>query len=200
MGNEMSKATARRLKDWRYNNRWFVGTGLDIGCGYDVLSLTQFTKIDSVVGYDSVLGSGDAQCLPEIADNTYDFVVSSHCLEHMKNPHEALQSWLRVVKPGGYLTITVPEYDLYEHRHWPSKFNGDHKWSWTMNAELQFGQPGHVIYVPMWLVQMTTDTGYPFDIEMMQLLTEHYDYSFGNMVDQTGGPAECAIEFVLRKC
>ena len=200
MGNEMSKAIARRITDWRYANRWFVGTGLDVGCGYDPLQAgTLFHKIDAVTGYDNVLGSGDAQYLSEIADNTYDFLVSAHCLEHMHNPAESLKNWLRVVKPGGFLTITVPEYDLYEHRHWPSRFNGDHKWSWTMKNELNNDRPAHVLYVPMWLVMMQADTGYPFDIEMMQLLTEHFDFSLGDMVDQTGGPAECAIEFVLRK-
>jgi SAM-dependent methyltransferase len=202
MGNEMSKANSRRFLDWRYRCRWFVGTGLDIGCGYDPLKVgggNNFTKLDQVVGYDLVLGNKDAQTLPEVADNTYDFIVSSHCLEHMVNPNVALQNWLRVVKPGGFLTITVPEWDMYEHRQWPSKFNGDHKWSWSLKGEFKDIRPDNVMYVPMWLLEMNDDLGYTFDIEMLQVLTEHYQEDLGERVDQTGGPAECAIEFVLRK-
>lgn len=199
MGNEMSKATARRMTDWRYANRWFVGHGLDIGCGYDVLKSSTFHKITAVTGYDSVLGSGDAQYLSEVADGTYDFVVSAHCLEHMHNPAESLENWLRVVKPGGFLIVTVPEYELYEHKHWPSKFNGDHKTSWTMKGEFKEIRPDHVVYLPLWLISLNVASLYSFDIEMMQVLTEHFNFSFGDLVDQTGGPAECAIEFVLRK-
>jgi SAM-dependent methyltransferase len=196
MGNEMSKAQARRAKDARYANRWFVGFGLDIGCGFDILTKSSdFPNIGDVVGYDSILGSGDAQYLLDIADNTFDFVVSSHCLEHMKAPDVALGNWLRVLKPGGYLVTTIPEQDMYEHRHWPSRFNGDHKWSWTMKAASVRGTGDHVIYLPSFLQSFADNC----DIEMLQLLTEHYDFGLADNIDQTGGLAECALEFVLRK-
>lgn len=197
MSDEMKKATARRIKDWRYANRWFVGVGLDIGCGGDPISRSVFTNITFIRGYDSVLGDGDAQYLPEFGDSTFDFVVSSHCLEHMVDVNVSMRNWLRVLKPRGYLVVTIPEWDLYEHRHWPSKFNGDHKWSWTLKmAGLESGQ-GHVLYVPTFLAKLQLE--HEFDIEMVQLLTEHFDYNAEDIVDQTGGPAECSIEFILRK-
>lgn len=198
MGNEMSKANARRKLDWRYGNRWLVGHGLDIGCGYDILKSDNsngFHRIIAVTGYDKLLNSGDAQTLSDVADSTYDFVISSHCLEHMEMPAIALSNWIRVVKPGGFIVVTVPDCDLYEHRLWPSKFNGDHKFAWSMRAVTTENYPGHVLYVPQFLQEF----GHDVDIEMMQLLTENYNYTFGDLVDQTGSAAECAIEFVLRK-
>lgn len=186
----------RRAKDARYAKRWFVGDGLDIGCGTDpIYNNPAFSNIGSVVGYDSMLGSGDAQYLTELKNDTFDFVVSSHCLEHMKSPQVSMENWLRVLKPGGYLTVTVPEQDMYEHRYWPSKFNGDHKWSWTIKAASVRGTGEHVIYVPSFLQMFTANC----DIEMLQLLTEHYDFGLAENIDQTGGLAECAIEWVLRK-
>jgi len=50
----------------------------------------------------------DAKSLTGIADETYDFILSSHCLEHIADPLSALQEWRRVVKLDGYLLIIVP--------------------------------------------------------------------------------------------
>ena len=43
-----------------------------------------------------------------LADNSVDFVVSSHVIEHFPDPFKALREWYRVVKPGGYLYIIAP--------------------------------------------------------------------------------------------
>ncbi len=41
-------------------------------------------------------------------DNTLDYVLSSHVIEHFFDPVKALREWHRVVKPGGYLFIIAP--------------------------------------------------------------------------------------------
>jgi acetyltransferase-like isoleucine patch superfamily enzyme/SAM-dependent methyltransferase len=41
-------------------------------------------------------------------DNSVDFVVSSHVIEHFPDPIKALREWYRVVKPGGYLYVIAP--------------------------------------------------------------------------------------------
>ena len=50
----------------------------------------------------------DAVDLRDIAGEKYDFVLSSHCLEHIANPLKALREWLRVLKPRGFLLLVVP--------------------------------------------------------------------------------------------
>lgn len=50
----------------------------------------------------------DGTLLTDIANETYDFVISSNCLEHIANPLKALHEWLRVLKQGGYLLLVVP--------------------------------------------------------------------------------------------
>jgi SAM-dependent methyltransferase len=47
--------------------------------------------------------------LEHIADASYDFLLSSHSLEHFANPLKAVKEWLRVLKPGGTLVLVLPD-------------------------------------------------------------------------------------------
>jgi SAM-dependent methyltransferase len=47
--------------------------------------------------------------LEGIADAAYDFVLSSHNLEHIANPIKALYNWKRVLKPHGFLLLVLPD-------------------------------------------------------------------------------------------
>ena len=71
--------------------------------------------------------NGDAQLMEGVSDGQYDFVHSSHCLEHLVDPHAGLRNWIRVVKPGGHIVVTVPDEDMYERGVFPSTFSKDHK-------------------------------------------------------------------------
>lgn len=54
---------------------------------------------------------GEATKLQMIPSGKYDFVLSSHVLEHTANPIAALTEWLRVLKSDGVLVILVPHKD-----------------------------------------------------------------------------------------
>ncbi len=47
--------------------------------------------------------------LSAIEDQSYDFLLASHVLEHVANPLKALREWRRVLKPDGYAFILLPE-------------------------------------------------------------------------------------------
>lgn len=185
----------RRLADARFGNRWFAGVGLDIGGGIDSLALFTelFPRIQKVLIYDQP--QGDAQLLDNVEDNSFDFVFSSHCLEHVRDPYEALRNWIRVVKPQGHLIINVPDEDLYEQGVWPSRFNSDHKTSWTIDKERSWS-PVSVNVLD--LLRSVRSLVQPLKIEQVD---NGYRYGLMNRgVDQTRTPiAEAAIEFVLRK-
>ena len=50
----------------------------------------------------------DATDMSIVPDSNYDFLLSSNNLEHIANPIKALKEFQRVVKPGGYMLIIVP--------------------------------------------------------------------------------------------
>ena len=97
---------------------------------YKVSATPATIALKSVRTWD--LDDGDAQYLEGVKDNTYDFVHSSHCLEHLHDPRQGLANWFRVVRPGGFLVITIPDEDLSEQGVFPRTNNNDHKWTFTI--------------------------------------------------------------------
>ena len=59
----------------------------------------------------------EATDLHGLNDASYDFILSSHCLEHTANPLAALGEWARVTRPGGYLLLALPDpVHTFDHR------------------------------------------------------------------------------------
>jgi SAM-dependent methyltransferase len=190
---ECSKSISRRLQNPRFLTRYFVGAGIDIGGKPDPLALylELFPLMGRVRTWD--LEDGDAQFLTDVADNSLDFVHSSHCLEHLVDPHEGLRNWLRVVRPGGHVIVTVPDEDLYEQGTFPSTYNADHKWTFTIRKSRSWS--GRSINV----VELLDSLGEDAEPVRIELLDSTYRYALPRY-DQSQTPvAECGIEFVIRK-
>jgi len=59
--------------------------------------------------------------LKDIPTDHYEFLLSSHNLEHLANPIKGLKEWQRVVRPGGHLVIVLPHYArTFDHRRMPT--------------------------------------------------------------------------------
>jgi SAM-dependent methyltransferase len=50
----------------------------------------------------------EASDLTALQDQSYEFLLSSNCLEHVANPIKALMEWKRVIQPGGALILVLP--------------------------------------------------------------------------------------------
>jgi predicted SAM-dependent methyltransferase len=51
----------------------------------------------------------NGETLSSINDNSWDFVIANHMIEHCQNPIGALENFLRVIKPGGLVYMGVPD-------------------------------------------------------------------------------------------
>ena len=91
------------------------GSGLDVGAGK--WPFPGATSIDLDNG-------GDAMALPV---GEFDYIVSSHCLEHLIDPVSALLHWQTRLKRGGVLFLYLPHCDM---QYWQSTRNRKHLHEW----------------------------------------------------------------------
>ena len=112
------------------------GKGIDIGCGNDPVT-PDCQRFD--------MEDGDANKITNHIKEleSYDFVFSAHCLEHMFHPTETIADWWKLVKPGGVMVVIVPDEDLYEQGYWPSLFNPDHKGTFTLGKQSSWSPVSH---------------------------------------------------------
>lgn len=66
----------------------------------------------------------DAVNITLVPNECYDFVFSSHSLEHIANPLKAINEWLRIVKTDGHIIIVVPEKSCcFDHKRDYTQFS-----------------------------------------------------------------------------
>lgn len=63
-----------------------------------------------------IVAPGDA--IP-LSDESQDFVVSSHVLEHFPDPIKALKEWYRLIRSGGYIFMIIPHKERTFDREFP---------------------------------------------------------------------------------
>jgi len=67
---------------------------------YAELSGYKFAPVDAL---------DDGETLATFADNSLDFIIANHFLEHTRNPLGTLRNWLRKLRPGGIVYMAVPD-------------------------------------------------------------------------------------------
>lgn len=73
----------------------------------------QFSK-QKPSGRQKILEAIDLQ---RILSASYDFLLSSHTIEHIANPIKALIEWKRIIKPLGVLILVIPHRDgTFDHQ------------------------------------------------------------------------------------
>ena len=78
--------------------------------------------VQSLVEPTHLLSADDLGSIPS---EQFDFLVSNHLLEHLADPLAAMEEWLRVLRPGGLLFLSVPGFrgNLYDYRRDPVRID-----------------------------------------------------------------------------
>lgn len=98
------------------------GVGLDIGANK--------WPLPGAIPVDLING-GNAMALP---NGEYDYLFSSHCLEHIPDTVEALIHWRSRLKPGGVLFLYLPHPDM---EYWLPQNCRKHLHSWRPEVMAQ---------------------------------------------------------------
>ena len=108
------------------SRRYLRGEGIEIGGLHRPLPLFEGTKVKYVdrmsteelqANYKELAETekvrvdivDDGETLGKVPDESVDFVVANHMLEHTRNPIGTVQNFLRVTKPGGIVFMAIPD-------------------------------------------------------------------------------------------
>lgn len=97
----------------------------------DILTAEQLDRLYPGSKHPDIIS--DSERFPDVPDNSFDFVVANHVLEHVSNPIGALEEWHRILRPGGLLLMALPDkrftFDRRRQRtslaHLLSDYNSD---------------------------------------------------------------------------
>jgi SAM-dependent methyltransferase len=110
------------------SQQYIRGHGIEIGAFHNpfpivnpetkITYIDKLTKAELIEQYPEIKNHAaipetdfveNGETLYSIPDAQYDFLISSHQLEHCEIPLAAIEHQLRVVKKGGYLFYAVPD-------------------------------------------------------------------------------------------
>lgn len=117
-----------------------------IGADLTVLDIGA-TLVDKVARTLSCTGVVGSACNLPFADQTFDAVISSECIEHTPNPERAIEEMCRVCRCGGRVCITSPNKLWYPiliitEKLGLRKFSGIENWIWPRKAAAVMRQKG----------------------------------------------------------
>lgn len=143
--------------------KYCTGHGAEIGAGVQPVLVpigSRTTYIDAVPAafwrkmprwaHQKVLDADiidEGSTLSTVKDETFDYLIAAHVLEHIDDPISALKNWVRVVKPGGHIIIAVPDMRLCDEEKnravtTVDHFQRDHDEGPHVSAEYHYDEHG----------------------------------------------------------
>lgn len=107
----------------RLSNQYIRGSGIEIGGLHnplpvlpgalvrymDRMSLADLERTSDVTPVKNSIIVDDAETLQTIPDQSLDFVIANHVLEHCHDPIGTIKTWRRVLKEDGIIYAAIPE-------------------------------------------------------------------------------------------
>ena len=169
---------------------WLSGDGIEIGALHHPLPVRQGTHVTYVDWKDeaglrehypetkgwslapvSVIAT--AEDLGPFGDESLDFVIANHLLEHLEQPIRALKEFQRVLKPGGVLYMALPDRRLtFDRRRRPTTIEhlfDEHRTGAEANSRAHYLD---------WAVNVDGKQGAEADAHADELLARRYSIHF----------------------
>ncbi|MDO8743464.1 MAG: class I SAM-dependent methyltransferase [Candidatus Azambacteria bacterium] len=108
-------------KQIKANAHYIKGVVLDAGSGdgeryKKLFKFDKYVTLDINSAYEADI-IGSVENIPAKSES-FDSVVSTQVLEHVKNPQKAVHEFYRVLKTGGYCLATIPQLnELHSEPH-----------------------------------------------------------------------------------
>jgi SAM-dependent methyltransferase len=150
----------------KLSSRFISGDGIEIGALHEPLTVASRARVryvdrmsvaDLRTHYPELSNQplvpvdiyDDGEKLRSIGDDSFDFVIANHMLEHCEDPLTALSTFLRVVRPGGVIYLAIPDkrftfdvsrevtsiaHVLRDHHDGPQGSREEHYLDWVRNV------------------------------------------------------------------
>ena len=104
--------------------RYARGDVIDLGCGTmpfrEVIAnqVRAYDSLDREARVEGVTYLGDIENMPMVPSARYDAALCFEVLEHLPHPDRALREIARILRPGGWLVLSVPHLSrLHDEPH-----------------------------------------------------------------------------------
>jgi predicted SAM-dependent methyltransferase len=181
MQNEF-KAIEKHLT-YEVNGETRYKNGVDVGCGTNRIS-EKIVSVDQQPDprYAHAQFVHDCKDLNIFADNSLDFIFSSHCLEDFDNISDVFANWWRKLKTDGLMVLLLPDMQPCDCQH----CKGSTRYP---SVGSDNGNPSH-----------RTNTGKQFMNDMLQGLAEKGIIKYEMVQEDTLAHNQTSsIDFVIRK-
>lgn len=107
--------TGMKVLDAGSGRGWFSLAAAKLGAAVTALDLSE-ENLARIKAADARIQTvyGDACEIPDLGQK-FDLIVALEMLEHLVEPQKALQSFHRLLNPGGMLLVTVPYRELIRY-------------------------------------------------------------------------------------
>ena len=134
-----------------------IGGGAHADFGIDAINIANINNNINIYNNGEIFFAGylkkvdliyNGDDLP-FKDDTIDFVLTSHVIEHFYDPIKALKEWYRIVKKDGYILIIAPHkertFDKNRNRTTLQELIGRH--NGTIKSDNQFLDAHHSVWI-----------------------------------------------------
>jgi len=173
-----------------------AGRALDVGCGngYWMSQLSRLgwevsgLDISEVtvrnlrsLGFDTSCANIESAVLDE---ESFDLLMFSAVLEHLRDPRRALMNAWKALRPGGHLILNVPNFGSVEFEMFKDR--------WSLFAI------GHLFYfTSRSMIRLLSDLNFVPEISLVRSFEPNFGWSFARRAGLKGRPANVAGTMAL---
>ena len=175
----------RRHKDDPFWIKILSGTVLDVGFNEHQIHGEWYPNIQLSRSMEHYYDD-----LRKFKGGSFDCIMVGGRLEYENNPLSAILSWLYLLRVGGHLVLTVPDFKWIKGVTCPVRYNHNRKWSFSLEKSNLGTHHRHINLIDF----ISRLPG--IQISRIRVVDSEYDIS---NKDQTFPETESVIEVVLRK-
>lgn len=168
-----------RIKHLLYKPKYPINPGgknfIHLGCGE--IDSPEFINIDSRF-FPHIHHIHNVEYLPMFKDEFADLVYASHTLEHisMLRIRDVLAEWKRVLKNGGILRLSVPDFDKIIHIYNENDRNIEAIWMPLLGSQEYKENSHYSVFNEKFLTELLLEIGFQKVMKWDPTISDYHNF------------------------